>query len=301
VTRGDTTAVAVVLTAATLFVGCAAAVGPACEISAGPYPLPPELAESSGVAWGLRNADVVWTVADGRADRVWALNTEGTIVAEVPVVLPGVWDVEDLAVAPCEAGACLLLADVGDNALTRDSLVVWQFAEPQVLPASDALYAPVTDVAAWVLRYPGEAHDVEAMFIDGQGRIRLVSKGVDRPVRHFRGPVIAGRVGGEGVLEEVQTFGDGPRLLANQVTGASAIPGTDRVVLRTYRDLLLYRLEGEVLVPVEGGVESLLPLREPQGEAVSSDRGGRVVLTSEAGPLGRAGGMHLLSCPGLVE
>lgn len=253
------------------------------------------------MAWGLRNPDIVWTVADGRADRVWALDTRGAVIAEVPVELPGVWDVEDLAVAPCDEGACLYLADVGDNAYTRDSLVVWQFEEPDVGGGLQGRTDPVRNVVAWTLRFPGDAHDVEAMFLDGTGRVRLISKGVDRPVRHFRGPVLDGSNGGEGVLEEIQSLGQEPRVLANQVTGAAAIPGTDRVVLRTYRDLLLYRLEGEVLVPVEGGVESLLSLREPQGEAIASDRRGRVVLTSEAGPLGRAGGMHLLSCPGLLR
>ncbi|MDT8368668.1 MAG: hypothetical protein RQ745_05645 [Longimicrobiales bacterium] len=286
-----------------LLAACGPAVGPACEIEGGPFPFPDGLSESSGVAWSVRSRDLVWSVPDGRADRIWALDLEGRVVAELPLRLPGVWDVEDLAAGPCDEGACLYLADVGDNAGTRDSVVVWTIVEPAFEPDAREVmrFDRVDPIAATTLRYTGEPENVEAVFIDRGGRIRLVSKGAERPARHFRGPPVTSTDSVAYPLEPVQTLGEETRVLANQITGASAISGSDRVVLRTYRDLILHRLEGEVLVPVEGGTESLLPLRESQGEAIAVDREGRVVVTSEAGPLGRAGGMHILHCPGLVR
>lgn len=281
---------------------CTPAVGPACELVSGPHPLPPELAESSGVAWSRLNEDVVWSVADGRVDRVVALDLEGKVLVAPDLILPGVWDVEDLAVAPCGGRSCLYLADIGDNAGTRDSVVVWSVPEPRLEGG-----VVVTEIVqgerpftAWTLRYPEGAEDAEAFFVDRSGRARLVTKGSDGPARHYRGPLLTGE-GGEYELDLVQELGEGVRLLADRVTGASSVPGTDRVVLRTYRDLALYRLEEELLSPVEEGVASLLSLQEPQGEAIAVDGAGRVVVTSEAGPLGRSGGMHLLSCPGLVR
>lgn len=274
--------------------GCGPAVGQECVTDGGPWPFPVELAESSGVAWSLRHPDVLWTVPDGRVDALWALDDEGGILGSVPVDLPGVWDVEDLSAAPCAEGTCLFLADIGDNALTRDSLVVWRIAEPD-LPGGVSPAAPPIRPEAWILRYPDVEHDAEAAFIDAGGRIHIVSKGSERPVRHFVGPVVT-RGAGEDELEFVHALGDDARSLGNRVTGGSSVPGTDLVVLRTYRDLLVHRLEGARLVPVEKGVQSLLTLREPQGEAVAVGRDRRIALTSEAGPLGRVGGMHLLRC-----
>jgi hypothetical protein len=263
----------------------------------GPWPFPIELAESSGVTWSLRHPGVIWTVPDGRIDAVWAVDDQGEVLGSVPVELPGVWDVEDLSSAPCAEGTCLFLADIGDNALTRDSIVVWRIPEPE-LPRGEGDGGSAREAMPaepWVLRYPGPEHDAEASFLDRAGRIHLVSKGAEKPAGHFVGPVVSAG-SGDARLERVQTVEERVRPLGDMITGASAVPGSDLVVLRTYRDLLVYRLDGDDLVPVEGGVQSLLTLREPQGEAIAVGTDRRIAVTSEAGPLGRVGGMHLLRC-----
>jgi len=272
--------------------GSAGAAGPGCLPAGGPFPFPQELSESSGAAWSVRHPGVIWTTGDGRVRTLFAVDTLGTVVAELPIQLPGVWDIEDLSVAPCEGGSCIYFADVGDNGLSRDTLLIHRMAEPALDESGPLLAEPLR------VRLPDGPDDIEAMFIGPDGLIRLVSKGNGRPPALYRVP---SDVGPDATREAalVQRLDSTSRYLGRQITGGSAVPGTKLVLLRTYEDLSVWTLVGERLEPVEGGALPLRTLREPQGEAIAAGLGGRVALTSEAGPLGNLGGMHLLRCTGL--
>ena len=66
--------------------------------------------------------------------------------------------------------------------------------------------------------------------------------------------------------------------------------------LRTYQSLSFYRIEGDTLASLLGGLVNLRTLREAQGEALGIGLEGLVVLTSEAGPLGGEASLNVMRC-----
>lgn len=274
-------------------VACApvATAGPGCAETEPPITLPRDLVETSGVAVGRRNPNVLWTHNDGDSD-LYALDRSGRVLAsfDVPVRLR---DWEDLEIAACEsAGSCLYLADTGDNGESRPGgqIRILRVAEPDVVAADGApLQADV-----FPIRLPDGARDVEALFVLPGEVAYLVTKGANDPITVYRypPPLRPDTV----TLEEVQRLSDGPVQLLNRVTGASSSPDGDWIAIRTYQALQFYRLEGDTLSAVRGGLVNLRTLQEIQGEAVGIGPDGTVALTSEGGPLGGPPSLRLLRC-----
>jgi hypothetical protein len=72
-------------------------------------------------------------------------------------------DWEDLVSAPCPAGACLYIGDIGDNKRTRQHLTIYQVPVPA---SGSAATAPAT---ASFLRYADHPHDAEALVVTRHG------------------------------------------------------------------------------------------------------------------------------------
>lgn len=269
---------------------CAAGVpaGPGCLPDGPSVSLPAEINESSGVAWSIRHPGVIWTINDGRDQNLYAVDSTGALLARVSMDLPEVWDVEDLSIAPCGAESCLFVADIGDNYRFRDTISVYRVREPD-------LDAERATVESFHMRLPDGPVDIEAMLLSQAGELWLLSKGNREPVSLFRYP---GALRSDTImpLEEVHRIESSGRFLQRQITGASSVPGSDLFVVRTYESLAVYRIQDSMLQMVEGSQLPLGTLREAQGEALSVRADGRVVLTSEAGPLGGLGGMNFLRC-----
>lgn len=253
-----------------------------------PAALPGEVRESSGVVASRRHAGVYWTVDDSGPAALWAVAADGTLLGRVEI--PGGLgrDREALALGPCGEGDCIYVADVGDNAEVRTGLALYRVPEPD--PADERTAAP--DVFRFSL--PDGPRDIEAAFLLPGERLYLVGKGGNHPptVYAYPGPLRPDA----GFLREVQRLGDGPRSLPDRITGAAASPDGTFVVLRTYRRLSLHRVDGDTLVATPDATVDLLTLREPQGEGVALAPDGRIVLTGEAGPLGRRGSIVVLRC-----
>lgn len=265
----------------------AAGGGPGCSETRVGVALSEELHEVSGVAASLRHDGVYWTHDDAESV-LFAVDGEGAILARFPVV-PSMRDWEDLALADCPGGgACLYLADLGDNYEERSHGRILRVREPDPV-AADTLRPEVFPV-----RLPDGARDVEALLVLPGERILAVSKGRNHPVSVYRYP---GALRPDTVtLEEVQRLTEGPRILPRQVTGGAVSPSGTLVALRTYQSLQFYRVASDTLVPVEGGLVNLHPLREAQGEGVSIGAGGEVVLSSEGGPANAPGSLSFLTC-----
>lgn len=200
-------------------------------------------------------------------------------------------DWEALGRGDCPEGTCLYVADVGDNQIDRADPAIYRLPEPP--PVSDTVSADRLPV-----RYPDGPRDVEALFALPGEELYLVTKGRQHTVTLYRYPPPL-RPDEQVTLQEVQRFGDGPRDLSRQVTGASADPAGRIVAVRTYGNLVFHRVEQGRLVRIPRGQVNLTTLREAQGEAVAVGPDGRVALMSEAGPLGNAGGLRFLRCPGV--
>src|SRR5690606_14813766 len=104
------------------------------------------------------------------------------------------------------------------------------------------------------------------------------------------------RPGERMMLEQVQQLSDGVAQLPDLVTAADATPAGERIAIRTYSAVTLYRFDGDTLVPVSRtGLEALA---EPQGEALAFAGADTLLLATEAGPGGAQPFLSILACPG---
>jgi hypothetical protein len=261
--------------------------GPGCQPSLTAVRLSDDLQEASGIAVSLRHPGIYWTHNDA-GSVLFAVDGAGAVVARFPIH-PRLRDWEDVAVAGCtQGGSCLYLSDLGDNYEERAFGKILRVPEPDP-SAPDTLRAEVFPV-----RLPEGARDIEALLVLPGERILAITKGRNHPVTVYRypGPLRPDTV----TLEEVQLLSDGPRILPRQVTGGAVSPRGGLVALRTYEALQFYRVAADTLVPVEGGLVNLRPLRESQGEGVGIGLDGSVVLASEGGPAGAPGSLSFMRC-----
>ncbi|MGE0159496.1 MAG: hypothetical protein AB7T31_08775 [Gemmatimonadales bacterium] len=265
-----------------------AAAGPGCAPVGSPALLPDELQETSGIAVSGRDPGIFWTHNDDGAV-IFAIDRAGRVLGRHRLsVEPN--DLEDVESAPCSDGSpCLYFADTGDNAERREAVRILRVREPAGRDGGDALPADV-----FPFRYPEGPRDTEAVFVLPGERVYLVTKGRSHAITLYRYP---GTLRPDTVVvEEIQRLTGGAEPLLDQVTGASASPSGSTVAIRTYQALRFYGVSGDSLVAVRGGVVNLRTLREIQGEGLSLSRDGRVLLTSEGGPLGGPASLTELRC-----
>jgi len=282
----STSLIGLVLAVAT----CAPAGNLVCTAGPGRTLQSPDVPESSGAAWSRDDPAVFWTMNDGRDGVLFAFDTTGAPVGRVETTGSRLRDVEDLASGPCGDAVCLFLADIGDNRERRRTVSIYRLEEPN-LPAQGSAVR-----VRFPARYPDGPVDAEAIIVDGSGDVYLISKGRSGPSTLYRhpGPWIPDSLV---TLERVQVLGgSGAAGTQDQITGATWVPGSDLVLIRTYTRLTAWRLTEEGLEPVPDGALSLVSLLESQGEAVAAASLDRVLLTSESGPFRDRSGMHLLRC-----
>lgn len=248
------------------------------------------ISESSGVVASRQFAGVLWTHNDGgNAAALFATDTLARKLGTWRVVGSDNRDWEDIAAGPCEDGDhCLYLGDVGDNRERRSTGRIYRFREPRPTSVAADVISQTAAAEVVTFQYPDGPTDVEAMYVDASGAVYLLSKGGSGPVMLYR---LAASSWGSGHLETAEGLGvfpvePGSSRLAG-VTGADLSADGTRLVLRTYRELFFYGVDGAGAVG-DGPVTTcpILGL-ESQGEGVAWLDDGRVVLTSERGVLGR--------------
>ncbi len=252
-----------------------------CSVIAGPT-LMRDVPETSGLAVSRRRPGLIWTHNDsGNDPDLFALDESGTIQGRVRLPIR-VRDWEDVSTAPCPAGQCLYVADIGDNSLARRSVVVYRVAEPD----PDATRTERPDM--FTVTYPDGPHNAEALFVIGD-YIFIVTRDRTGAVYRSSSPL----TGGVTVkLEHVVNLG----LVG--VTDAEASTDERQVAIRTSDDVLVYDtadLVGSTAAP-KGTRIPLEGLREPQGEAVALGKNGTLYLASEGRPWNRAGRFLALRC-----
>lgn len=260
-----------------------------CRVAASPVPLPPEVHESSGLAVSSRDPGILWTANDSGGEPVlYALDPAGALLGAVRVAGAENRDWEALAAGPCPAGECLYVGDIGDNDADRRDVEVYRVPEPA---PGDRATAPAEVVR---LRYPEGPRDAEALFVLSPGELFVATKGTHGPVRLYRAPF---RPGETVPLRRVAELSAGEAERLNRVTGASATPDGEWVAVRTYTALHLFRARDLLAGTVpESDRFDLVPLGEPQGEAVSLLPDGTVFLTSEAEAKGGSALLTRLTC-----
>jgi len=127
------------------------------------------LPEASGIeipADGSR----LYVMNDGTAPVFDFMKLDGSAAQRVRVTDFRPLDVEDLALGPCGPEQCLFLGDIGDNAMRRDTVQIALVIERKDFPAE---VAPLDVIRA---RYPDGPRDAEAMAVDANGDLWIVTK-----------------------------------------------------------------------------------------------------------------------------
>lgn len=258
---------------------CAPAPHDTCATPERTADLPPSLDEASGIAASRSLDNVIWAHNDSEGTAMlYAIDRSGRLLAQMALPHAGTqFDWEDIAVGPCPAGDCIYIADIGDNLHRRDDRAILRLTEP----ASPA--TPTSAIERFPIRYPDGPEDAEAMFITPDTVVYIVTKGRSRAITLYRYPPPL-RADERVTLEIVQRLSDGIVQLPDLVTGADASPDGSRVAIRTYTRLRLFRFDDTLSATLPPPGIDLLPLAEPQGEAVAFLGGDTLLLATESGP-----------------
>jgi hypothetical protein len=189
-------------------------------------------------------------------------------------------DPEDLARTP---DGTLWVADTGDNDRQRTRIAV-----NRIPPGASR-------GVAYRLTYPDRAFDAEAMLVQPDQRVLIVTKAITGVARLFisdrplTGPAATMplRLAGEIPLNPTGTDG-GPEdlsIASTLVTGAALAPDGRRVTLRTYTDAYEWDVEnGDFAAAMTSTAPRRTPLPgEPQGEAITYTSDGREFVTGSEG------------------
>jgi|SRR5688572_24809061 len=253
-----------------------------------------DLPEASGVAVSRKSPGVLWSHNDSGEPVLIALSTDGTTRGRIKVAGARVEDWEDIDVGPCPQGTCVFIADIGDNSGKRSAVTIYRVPEPD--PGAG------TSPAAEVMRftYPDQPQDAEALIVQPDGTLLIVTKGERGPAALYRASARF-RDGATTKLERVATItaANGKQGVSrnNRITGAAASRDGRWIVLRTLSSVAFYsasELEsGKVREAFRYDVSRI---GEQQGEGVAFGEGGTLWLASEGGGKSRPGTIAQLSC-----
>ncbi len=264
------------------------------------------LRESSALAMSHDQSGVMFTINDSGNDPIlFAIDTAGADRGAWAVQKAKNVDWEALAIGPCGASSvahCVYIGDLGDNDAHHATRSIYRVAEPA---ARDASFSGAVIAEHVTFTYPDQPHDVEAMYIAGNGDAFVITK---RPLptatKRLR-PALVFRLSAsswtskKGVVAELVDSlsivpGSAP---LRTITDASLSPDGRHVAVRTYSQLFVYAADsttGRINASVAPAICNLVPLGEAQGEGVTwIASSGRLAFSSE----GRAAPLHIASCP----
>lgn len=259
----------------------------------------PALGELSGLAPSRSARDRYWAINDGgNGNHLLLVDGRGRVLRKLAVDGVENTDWEDLASFRWQGKNWLLIADTGDNAGERKSVVLWLLEEP----AHTGKSASAGPATALRLRYPDEPHDVEAMTVDAdEGAVYLLTKRTVPPVL-YRVPlaaagraetVTAERVGALDAIPQPSPSDiarDGQLSRFRSQTTALELDCNQRgLLVLTYDAIYRYvrapRQSWEAALPGQKPARSSLNLL-PQAEAMALDRDCRnLFVGSEKAPV----------------
>lgn len=198
-----------------------------------------DIKESSGLAASRKHPGVYWTHNDsGNGPYLFAITREGKFLAEYGVASARNNDWEAITV---DDQGHIYVADIGNNDLKRDRVLVYRLAEPDPSAAGRKGKGPtLRPNQVWRLKYPGKPFDAESFFVHN-GRGYVVSKllvGKNAGVYSFD----LSAAGGEPV--ELQHVCDLP--IRSPVTDASISDDGTKLAVMTVTGPNLFQIEGDV-------------------------------------------------------
>lgn len=254
--------------------------------------LDPRLREASGLALAS-GGTLLWSHNDsGDEARLYLVDRTGTVVSTVDLAGVDAQDWESMEAGPCPGGEgprCLWVADSGDNVRRRDILTVHVLVEPDPVPGDPRSVEPVGRLR---YLYPDGSRDAEAVAVSPAGDFVVVTKGRAPDIRLFH--LDPDAVRRAVAADEPVRLDAGTRLplepdwdVGRVVTGAAFRADGEVLAVRTLSEIYFYSWPDLV----EVAPPCFLGTREPQGEAVTWDSDGALLLTSET--TGKGPGMLL--------
>jgi hypothetical protein len=290
---GPTVVGAAVIAAMTAVAAAMMESGPRCRPDGALVPLP-DVPEASGVAV-TGTPRHIWVNNDSGLPVLFAVDENGRVSSRLRLTGITMHDWEATVSGPCPGGGtCLFLADIGDNHARRQQISVHRIPAPR---GSSGSTGDVAVHDTFVATYPDGSHDAETLLITPKGEMLIVTKGDTGPVALYRFPTDA-RPNSMTTLDRV-----GPPRPARETDGKDHItdgaisPNGEWTVLRTNRDLIVYRT-ADLLAGRwrEAGRVDLSMLREPQGEGVAFADESTLYLVGEGGGKGRPGTLVRMTC-----
>ncbi len=266
-----------------------------------------EIVEASGLVASRSHPGVFWTHNDGPDTRVFAVGEDGSDLAVFDVGASGLSarDIEDVAMIHRDGAAELLIADIGDNRLERESIQLLRLPEPD--PASPE---QIGEVQVHEFVYPDGPHNAETLLVDDDaGLFFIVTKdqeeasgpreglGATLPAVVYEGPLDAPS-GGEPTELVARATLDMPALsdgstrspahpfallnAAGVVTGGDTAGDGSLIALRTYETVWLWDRPPGTSIPeaLQNTPCEVTAAFEPQGEAIAF-AGERLVTVGE--------------------
>jgi hypothetical protein len=249
------------------------------------------LSEASGLAASRATPGHWWSHNDSGKPELIAFDSRGNVTGRVAITGAAVQDWEALASAPCGNGACLYIADIGDNEGKRKEITIYRVPEPTKAAGSVNVDAVIRAT------YPDGAHDAEALLASPDGSLYIVTKGEIGEAALYRVPRASD--GGAAVrLERIgQPLSKGKAAQNARITDGAISPDGEWVILRTRGSLAFYRaadfLKGNFR---EARRVDLTSLGESQGEGVAFGPADTVYLAGEGGGKAQPGTLAVLSC-----
>ncbi len=245
------------------------------------------LTEASGIAASARNPGVLWTHNDGSSGKMFALSTNGALLATFDV--NNVADVEDIAVGPGPTNGVsyLYIGDIGGSVGTnifRPHVKILRIPEPHVdlawagKPRSPAF----DDVKTFTLVYPDGNYDAEALMVDPLSGDLFVLTKQTGVARLYRANLNAATNRATLTLEFRQA------VAFHQVSAADISADGTQIVLRREDFAQLWRrCEDESIATAFSRASQTVPLigppAEPNGEGIGFLRDGTGYVTISEG------------------
>ena len=236
--------------------------------------------ELSGLAASTTIADTVWTHNDsGDTARLFAITTSGASKGIGTLQGATATDWEDIAIAPCGSASCIYIADIGDNAIARANVRIYEVDEPAQIQGPANLTYRAFDIA-----YPDGAHNAEALFVDPRdGASYIITKQASNPSTVFSMPRTAGATATAVSVGAITIPGSGVLLVTAADLHADAC-GV-HLLVRTYDKLFELRAAATATIAeLVASPPQMVPVAsEAQGEAVTYLPDGRGYLTVSEG------------------
>lgn len=249
------------------------------------------LSEASGIAASRLNPGVLWTHNDGTRRKIFALGTNGVLLATFDLN-EAVEDLEDIAVGPGpQPGVSYLyVGDIGASASptqTRREIRILRIPEPTVRLdwAADPPSANFATVESFALQYPDGAYDAEALLVDPLSGDVCVATKQAAVCRVYAAQLPNTAPPTPLNLSLLRSIGFG------DVSGGDISPDGTRILLRREELAVTWaRCDGEPLGVALGrggrNVPVIGPPLEPNGEGIAflADSSGYVTISEGTGP-----------------